>query len=841
MSRIVSGSLTLTVALLVIACGGGQRAASDAGALAPADPFASTSSAPSDGQLLAFGLRDGAIRNYFVRQGPVAAHLLARSGPHPRVIAAFPANNQGIGVWFAPAPASSELSAGAAPESEPLASGGELMPVLFQRAERDAHGVRATLKSTATELSTELVLLGNVRTLRDYGYGSCLEDATRFPALRNETIEPGPSKNTLRIRREQIGGDASMELWLAGRSGTTLALRERTAPAREACPLPNGQGQPVIDIVNPGGIELELIALADDAPLTPIEPDELFAMPPSAAGASSGAGAATPGDATPLELSAHAFLSYDEKLLAGSWRFLTYFGRDTLLSLWLLMPALDSRVVEAAIGAVLERVELEPGVAAPEGGSIALGDVAHEEELGDYAAWKNSELDPPPANLRQPRYDYKMIDDDFLLAPLLLALARQLDADDLARSTPTAASPLPTDPQPAFDDFLARRRSDGNTFRDAALANLELVLGRARPFADDARPLAQKRSLLVALHDNLSVGQWRDSEMGLAFGRYPFDVNAALVPAALDAAASLYERLARPDAASDARRLRAAWSGIEESFRIDIPLDRARANVASYAASLGLTDTSSSLAADAAPSAAPPSSPSAPPISVQYAIALDRSQRPLPIVHSDHGFVLAFTDPSDAYLERVAALLTRPFPAGLASPVGVLVANPGFADPDAVVDPGSRTEPSSTSPPLRALFTPSHYHGAVVWSWQQALLAKGLRRQLERSDLAPSTLASLAAAECALWGMIDATRGGSTRELWSWAPGADGRPELRPFGASPSEGSELTPGASDAGVPATLPDADESNAIQLWSTVYLAVHAPTPAQNSRCEPAGVSP
>jgi hypothetical protein len=801
-----SGRVRWALGLLFAACGGGQRAPSDAGAALPgADPFDAASGRAPAGETLAFGLRDGAIRNYFVRQGPVAAHVLVRSGLAPRLVAAFPAENQGIGVWFSRADAATELSAGALPGSEPGAAGGELEPVVYERGERDARGVRLTLKSTATRLTTDLVLLGNVRTLRDYGYGTCLEDASQFPALRNETIEPGPAPNTLRIRRQQTGGAHSLELWLAGRAGTAITLRERAAPARAECPVPSGGEQPVIELAAEKGVELELVALADDDPLTPIDAAGLL-TPPAAEALASSAAQRTAAD---VELSALAFLSYDEKLLAGSWRFLTYFGRDTLLSLWLLMPALERRVVEAGIGAVLERVQLDEGVAAPEGGSIAPGDVAHEEELGDYAAWKNSQLPSPPSNLRQPRYDYQMVDDDFLLPPLLLALA-ELDASSSAGS---------------FERFLARTRSDGRSFEQAALANLELVRARARPFADDPRPPRDKASELVSLRENLVVGQWRDSEMGLAFGRYPFDVNAALVPSALDAAAALYDRLARHEQAAEVRRLRAAWQGVEELFRIDVPLERARANVASYAAGLGLNDPSGALEADAGGPGAE--------VSVQYAIALDSRRVPLPVVHTDHGFVLAFTDPPGPYLQRVARLLTRPFPAGLASPVGVLVANPGFADPGfAVTDPGSPGDPGDdVRTPLRELFTAAHYHGTVVWSWQQALLAKGLRRQLTRSGLVAATRAALEAAECALWRSIDATRAGSTRELWSWAPDARGRPELRPFGAAPPAGA--------AGGAPPLPDADEANAIQLWSTVYLAVHAPTPAENPRCGPAGV--
>jgi hypothetical protein len=150
-----------------------------------------------------------------------------------------------------------------------------------------------------------------------------------------------------------------------------------------------------------------------------------------------------------------------------------------------------------------------------------------------------------------------------------------------------------------------------------------------------------------------------------------------------------------------------------------------------------------------------------------------------------------------------------------------MVANPALSDPGAtVIDPEQLADPEDdTSTPLRELFTPAHYHGTVVWSWQQALLARGLRRQLARDDLSSETRAALSAAECAVWRAIDKTAAARTRELWSWAADERGQLLLRPFG-----------GGSDA---------DESNAIQLWSTVQIAVRPPAPEQNAVCGVPGV--
>lgn len=65
-----------------------------------------------------------------------------------------------------------------------------------------------------------------------------------------------------------------------------------------------------------------------------------------------------------------SFLSYTDKLLAGAWRFLTYFGRDSMTSLLLMQPVLsegEGGAIEAVIGAVLERINKTDGTVCHEG------------------------------------------------------------------------------------------------------------------------------------------------------------------------------------------------------------------------------------------------------------------------------------------------------------------------------------------------------------------------------------------------------------------------------------------------------------------------------------------
>jgi hypothetical protein len=640
---------------------------------------------------LAFEIVDGDIRNYFYQQGPIATHLLVSSGVHPRVIFAFPAGNTGIGLWF------KEVGL-----PQQLALSGTLAGVERPDGMR---GVAGLLTSTAVGLELHGAVLGSIRTLRDFVYLD-----TKPPETEHETIAGPP----LVMRRTTVDGKHHVELTLEPRDGTTITA----------------DGGRIV-IMGPAGgpIHVFATALADDEPLTPIPMNSLVTSNAAA---------------SERDLHALAFLSYKEKLLAGSWRFLTYFGRDTLLSVRLLLPVLNPEVTEAALGAVLERL-------APD------GDVAHEEDIGDFAALRHKKEASPPSDLRQPIYDYKMVDDDFLLSPVLVAYLLDSDAGKARAKA-----------------FLARKTPSGETYAAMLEKNLELVIRRATPFAD--KPGA---TTLVAIKDGIPVGQWRDSEDGLGRGRYAFDINCALVPAALDAALRLYDSglvTAKPGTTDTVRRLAKAWQAAPTYFRVELAADVAAARLKAYAAEQGLdpAEAVASLRGSL----------------VFDALSLDAAGKPVPVMHTDDGFVLLFGTPSPEYLAQVAGELSRPFPAGLRTPVGMVVANPAFAADKAVRD----------------LFTRGHYHGAVVWSWQQAMLAAGLARQIARGDLPAATRQTLIDAETALWNVIDANAAQRTGELWTWTI-KDGKFVLVPFGQSGGH-------------------ADESNAVQLWSTVFLGVQRP---------------
>lgn len=748
LSKTIFLTIVVLASVFMMACGdnnkiAGQPDASppDApppGAVDPTDPGAYDSPA---GELLAFGVQEGNMRNYFYRQGPVAVHLLTRSGTKPRIVAAFPAGNQGLGVWFEDtAEPGTQIWAGT---PEEIAAGGGLEGVIRKESVggKNMRGVSATLTSDAQSLTVKLTLLANVRTVRDYGYGF---DFSTAPELTNNDITFVAEHNVVQVVRDQVGGTYHMEFLMKGLDGTQISVTD---------------GE--ISLSSETGIKVQFFALSDDDPLTPIEKSNLLKQTPPES----------------FELNALAFLTYAEKLEAGSWRFLTYFGRDTLLSVRMLMPGLRPEVIEAALSSVIERINLQADLPDPNFDyTIAVGDVAHEEEIGDFAAWKNSKDDPPPADLRTPRHDYKMIDDDFLLAPVLARYFAEY---------PERASA-----------FLARTRTlDGTTYQAAIEKNLDLVLSLATPYANALDPNNPQN--LVSLKPTVPVGEWRDSDEGLGFGRYAFNINVALVPAALTGAKSLYEQFDNLEKVAEAQTLELAWTNIEDHFLITLPQAEAQSRVSTYADSISVDNTvASEIDADLE----------------YYAISLETDGDQVPVMHTDHGFVMLFTDPSDIYLQRISSTITRTFPAGLMSDVGIMVANPALAGDTLVHNPKTNVDVKVTD-----LFTNSHYHGTVVWSWQQAMLAAGVRRQLEeRADLLPATRTALEQAECKIWQTINKANEVRAGELWTWQA-VNGKPEYRFFGYNRN-------------------DVDESNAAQLWSTVYLVVKPPADFE-TRCAPA----
>lgn len=658
---------------------------------------------------LSYQIVEGQNLNAFVRDGKVAAHLLLRNGNDPRILVAFPAGNSGVGLWFerTATPVTWRL------ETQPT-------PITLRDAKgRMLYGIRAVVRINAARLTPKQAVLSNVRFLRDY------QAVGKFPA--DVTTAASTTADTLVYARDRLDGAP----------GHRLTLR-----------VLNGRIEGDTIIAGPGGqMRLELTAVSGDPPLTPLTLAELLNAKAAA---------------DPVARDALHFLSYREKFLAGSWRFNTYFGRDTLMSVKLLMPALQPAPIEAGLSSVLARLN-------------DRGEVAHEEGLSEFAIIDRRAQGVGGNDAAT--LDYAMVDDDFMLAPVMASYL-------LDYATPAAASAYLAKSVPS-----EARAGKNDAIGPSLVCNLRFVLAQAQPFADD--PVS---SNLVAIKAGRMAGQWRDSDEGIGRGRYAYDVNAVFVPAALEAARRLVASglldpfLTRADKDAFARlgTIAAQWRDrAPPLFQVETPSAKAIPAIRAYAQRLGV--------------------PAAPALSVLgtrplafHAISLDAAGRPVPIVNSDEGFALLFAELAPDEVNRIVTTIMRPFPAGLMTDVGMLVANPALA-----------------GEAVQLRFAPTAYHGTVVWSWQQALVAAGLERQLARHDLPAATRATLVRAQADLWRVINATRTFQSSELWSWAY-RGGRYRVVAFGAGKA-------------------DVDESNAAQLWSTVYLAVKPPaaTPRRKRR--------
>ena len=660
---------------------------------------AGTSLAAAD---TSFARVEGLNLNSFVRQGNVAAHILLRNGSDPRLIVAFPAGNSGVGLWFKTLgkPAEWSMSAPATPVTLNDAKG------------RPLHGVSFQASIRTDQLAPKQAVLSSVRVLRDYqGLGTQPAEVLATPVMQGDSITWSRDR-------------------LDGAPGYSLAVKVVHGSLRDGS-----------FVAGPDGVvTLAFTALTGETPLTPVSGNALLndrALPDAGARAA-------------LE-----YLSYKEKYLAGSWRFDTYFGRDTLMSVRLLMPALQPAAVETGLRSVLERLSPQ-------------GEVAHEEDIGEFAIIDHRKQGDTASTA--PVYDYKMIDSDYLFVPVARAWLLD-DARGRARAKAFLAGTLGSE-----------------RLGDAMMRNIRFIAAQAQPFAKS--PI---KANLVSLKPGVPVGEWRDSNDGLGGGRYPYDVNAILVPEALASAGELYRSgLLAPYIKPEDKAVLSSLTSMAQVWRTHaaplfvahVEAAAARKAIEAYANKANVPATPALAAVDAKGI-------------TFHALSLDAQGNPVAVQNSDEGFALLFGKPSGDQLDTMAAVINRPFPAGLMTPVGMLVANPAFAADD-----------------VQSRFGPSAYHGTVIWSWQQALTAAGLARQLERNDIPAATRSHLRAAQTCLWKAIDATGSVQSSELWSWRH-AQGKYQVAAFGAS---------GA----------DADESNAAQLWSTVFLAIPRPAAEPGVDC-------
>lgn len=655
----------------------------------------------------------------------------------PRLIVAWPAGNSGACAFFQPR---NGVNGSLAVNLISSPIGTNLTPIYIPspNTQYPSVGVKGGLHFNSSAVLT-VPILGSVRTIRDF---------TEGPSLLRPIIQ-----DAIVLTSTDHGGASLSRLWLDNVTTTTLSF----------APLGDG-GIHIEDnkiTFAPGNYTFS--AYFNYPQLQQLTPDQVL-------------NPASQGLATQMvdQTTSLAFLSYSDKLLAGAWRFLTYFGRDSMISALLLQPVLsegEGGAIEAVIGAVLERINRTDGSA------------CHEETIGDYATYLNLQKN---ISSTQADFDYKMIDTDYFLPPLMQRYF-------LGSSTGSSR----TGGLLGIEAGKTNPDNKNLTYGDLTRLNAERIMGLAAPFA---APGNQTVENLIHLKDGQEVGEWRDSTYGIGGGRIPYDVNTALVPAALRAIAALSRfdssiYAGHDDWAVLADNYAQVWEDETlQLFQVTIPAEEARNRLNRFASSVEYyhgPSHSDSIDSDV----------------TFHGLALEGNNGivKVDVMNTDDCFRLFMLNTTNdaqlsSFLNQSALNVLRPFPAGLMTSVGVVVANPALADEDI----------------LRTNFTNSAYHGTVVWGWQLAMIARGLELQLDRcnGDKAPAfckdstVYGNVKFAYNALWDNLEQNEQYLALEVWSWVYMGSGF-EFRPLGALPPP-----PGVSGG---------TESNIRQLWSLTFLAV------------------
>jgi glycogen debranching enzyme len=736
-------------------------------------------SGPLQGLRRDFALEEGGQQHFFTWTGPADSHLVVR--PDSRVVASFPAQNTGVALFLGPG---SRVAAVEPPRALALARG---------------QGIEVVLRAETPRLVLEDVVLDSVRTIRDRLLGPQGSEAVRADRERFASRVSAPAdwaRETAELKKDNQG------------SRLVFHRTELNGqPYQAELSLPEGvrarpEGHSWV-LEGPAGFQVRLRASVPYGPLPGYRPGDLFTEATGRLLEDLDRAGDPRAERCRASLRNLLFLARKDKLMAGSWRFLTYFGRDTMLSLLLLQPLLRPEALAAGVQSVLDRLSPD-------------GQVAHEEDLGPWAERRRiaeilraqetrtlgASLPGPPAAvapalaqaLQTPLYDYKMVDDDFLLP---LCLHRLLGEGD------------------RFREFLARVGPDGRKNLDKVLKNWSFVLKSAEPLARARAAGEPAESLFrhqVHLREGEHTGDWRDSDNGLGWGRYPGSVNVELVAAALRAiqamAAALppeeveeaARRLGHPDLPGrlgQAGRLAEAWDTTVDAYRVHLSPEQVRERLRRYLASPALSPQ------EVAFYRSRPLGPGGPTLGefldggpvppalargLRFtALSLDAQGRPVQVLNSDASFRLFLGQPSEEDLQDILTVLELEYPVGLLTPVGPVVANPAYSP-----DPVHHRELGRTA-----------YHGAVVWGFQSAMLQAGLVRQLERFAHRPELAGRIRAVLEKLARAEENAGPLAASELWTHKV-EDGRWQAVAFG---QDGADQT----------------ESNPAQLWSTVYPAV------------------
>lgn len=256
----------------------------------------------------------------------------------PRLIVAWPAGDSGLCTYYAP---QNGQNGTLSIELVNSTIGNPLAPVYHAPAGGNPNpsvGVQSIMRlNNSAELTVPI--LGSIRTIRDFTEGPSL----LYPEIQNANSFTSNPDGSATVSRLWLDNVTTTSIRYTPHSNTSkVTVDNRTVKFEAGDYLISAEmNYPQMEQLSPA----EVLNKQSQNLISEM-PDQTTAL---------------------------SFLSYSEKLLAGAWRFLTYFGRDSMISALLMEPVLSSgngSAMEAVIGAVLERANRTDG------------SLCHEETIG---------------------------------------------------------------------------------------------------------------------------------------------------------------------------------------------------------------------------------------------------------------------------------------------------------------------------------------------------------------------------------------------------------------------------------------------------------------------------
>lgn len=762
-----------------------------------------------------FAISMGNSQNYFFRSPDVSAQVVTYEKPEARLLFCFPEGNSGIELKFS----------SRHPENRGLSLSLAVQPSCI-KTDLDHDAVAVGVGTNKKKIVLDGIELDSVRTIRDEtegpeGLKNRFENRDLFKERKpdadewdvyNVEVEHDDDSRILHLREKAPGGEYEYyaDITLPDTVRATIDQKGRVT-------LTSTDDRDIVFIAAGSTSFENLHPIFSEEILNDRSREYQESLHEKAASPT-----ATDEDKRKASMFDEylrnlSFLSFKEKFLAGGWRYLTYFGRDSILSLMMLKNAVKPDVYQSALRSILDRMSDE-------------GRVAHEEDIGSQAAddrmkqfnalYEGGRANDAREVVKSPTkgvYDYKMVDDDILF-PIMM----EMYLND------------PAVPSEDKVSFLQRSSARGDKNLEVMLANWNYDIGKAEEYRKQCgrkgKSSTDATQSLIRIKEGEHVGDWRDSNIGLGGGVYPGSVNVDLVANSLKSIDRMirsglvsldelreiagrrgYEELGNLlGTYSEGHKsmkmdgLIHTWERARERFSVKLPVNEVRARLRSYLNEFPLSaeEKQMLLATEISKGCSVKDfveNRKTPGVLdsglTYYALSLDEKGKQIPVMNSDSCFRLMTGEPSPAEISDILKTVTLPYPLGLMSDVGMFVSNPIYTqDRD-----------------LWKKMDRNGYHGTVVWSWPNALMEKGLMKQIQRFSSpeysgdaeAQKLVKDMVAALKSLRGKEKNVGDMINFELWTYRV-EDGRMKAHPYGQD--AGSET-----------------ESNAIQLWSTVGLSV------------------